>query len=373
MTAFLALRQERYNGSNSNNDMSQLTINGVRITGMSACVPATVEDNLTLPIYHDESEARKVITSTGIERHHKVDPGTTASDLTVKAVERLLADVGWSPEDVDCFAYVCTSRDYIAPQTACVLQHRLGLRSDCCVFDLPFGCSGWVYGMSIVGSMLSHGTLKRAILVAAETNTLNRSQHDSTVRPLFGDAATATALEYAPDKAHPMNFMFGVDGSGYDAVWAPYGGMRNPVTHEALEEKEVSPGIRRRGIDMVVNGMDVFGFAIKQPPRSLKELISTFDIDVETVDLLLLHQANKFIDEKIRKAVKMPPEKTPYCLEEYGNVTSASIPLTMVSRCREQLSARDNHCVACGFGVGLAWASMEFHAGDLKISDVVIY
>ena len=353
--------------------MSQLTINNVRIAGMSACVPATVEDNRTLPIYKDEAEALKVVASTGIERHHKVEEGTTASDLTVKAVEALLDKMGWQPEDVDCFAYVCTSRDYIAPQTACVLQDRLKLRHDCCVFDLPFGCSGWVYGMSIVSSLMSHGTLKRALLVAAETNTQNRNQRDTTVRPLFGDAATVTALEYDPEKSHPMNFMFGVDGSGFDAVWAPYGGMRNPVTVEALEEKEVSPGVFRRGVDMIVNGMDVFGFAIKQPPRSLKELIETFNIDVETVDLLLLHQANKFIDEKIRKAVKIPAEKTPYCLEEYGNVTSASIPLTMVSRCGDRLAGQELHCVACGFGVGLAWASMEFYAGDVKMVDVIDY
>ena len=353
--------------------MSQLTINKVRIAGMSACVPSTVEDNRTLPIYHDENEALKVITSTGIERHHKVDDDTTASDLTVKAVEALLAKMEWTAQDVDCFAYVCTSRDYIAPQTACILQDRLGLRNDCCVFDLPFGCSGWVYGMSIVASLMSHGTLKRAILVAAETNTRNRNPRDTAVRPLFGDAATATALEYDPERARPMNFMYGVDGSGFDAVWAPYGGIRNPVTPEALEEKEVSPGVFRRGVDMIVNGMDVFGFAIKQPPKSLKELIETFNIDVETVDLLLLHQANKFIDEKIRKAVKMPPDKTPYCLEEYGNVTSASIPLTMVTRCKDALSGGEKHCVACGFGVGLAWASMEFYAGDVKIVDVIDY
>lgn len=353
--------------------MSQLTINNVRITGMSACVPATVEDNRTLPIYKDENDALKVIASTGIERHHKVDDKTTASDLTVKAVEALLEKLGWEAQDIDCFAYVCTSRDYIAPQTACILQDRLGLRNDCCVFDLPFGCSGWVYGMSIVGSMMSHGTLKRAILVAAETNTRNRNQRDTAVRPLFGDAATATALEFDPECSRPMNFMYGVDGSGYDAVWAPYGGIRNPVTPEALEEKEVSPGVFRRGVDMIVNGMDVFGFAIKQPPRSLKELIATFNIDVETVDLLLLHQANKFIDEKIRKAVKIPAEKTPYCLEEYGNVTSASIPLTMVTRCAEQLSGDEKHCVACGFGVGLAWASMEFYAGGVKMVDVIDY
>lgn len=354
--------------------MSQLTINNVRIAGMSACVPATVEENIGLPIYKDENEALKVIASTGIERHRKVEDGTTASDLTVKAVERLLSDIGWEPQDVDCFAYVCTSRDYIAPQTACILQDRLKLRSDCCVFDLPFGCSGWVYGMSIVSSLMSHGTLKRAILVAAETNTQNRNPRDTAVRPLFGDAATATALEYDPERSRPMNFMYGVDGSGFDAVWAPYGGMRNPVTPDSLVEKEVSPGVFRRGIDMIVNGMDVFGFAIKQPPRSLKELISTFNIDVETVDLLLLHQANKFIDEKIRKAVKIPSEKTPYCLEDYGNVTSASIPLTMVSRCSEKLSgSAENHCIACGFGVGLAWASMEFYASDVKVSDMVIY
>ncbi len=353
--------------------MSQLTINNVRIAGMSACVPSTVEDNLTLPIYKDQNDALKVIASTGIERHHKVDPGTTASDLTVKAVEALLSDMGWQPEEVDCLAYVCTSRDFIAPQTACVLQDRLKLRNDCCVFDLPFGCSGWVYGMSIVGSLMSHGTFKRAILVAAETNTLNRSQLDTAVRPLFGDAATATALAFDPEHARPMNFVYGVDGSGYQAVWAPFGGVRNPVTTEALQQQEVSPGSYRRGVDMIVNGMDVFGFAIKRPPQSLKELIATFNIDVETVDLLLLHQANKFIDEKIRKAIKMPPEKTPYCLEEYGNVTSASIPLTMVTRCREKLSGDDKHCIACGFGVGLAWASMEFYAGNVKVSEVITY
>lgn len=353
--------------------MSQLSINNVRIAGMSACVPATVEDNRTLPIYNDEADALKVIASTGIERHHKVEEGTTASDLSVKAVERLLAAMEWSAEEIDCLAYVCTSRDYIAPQTACILQDRLNLRHDCCVFDLPFGCSGWVYGMSIVASLMSHGTFKKAILIAAETNTQNRNPRDTAVRPLFGDAATATALEYDPERSRTMNFMYGVDGSGFDAVWAPYGGMRNRVTPDSLVEKEVSPGVYRRGVDMIVNGMDVFGFAIKQPPRSLKELISTFQIDVETVDLLLLHQANKFIDEKIRKAVNIPPEKTPYCLEEYGNVTSASIPLTMVTRCGSQLSGEEQHCVACGFGVGLAWASMEFYAGNVTMVDVIYY
>ena len=340
---------------------------------MSACVPSNVEENLTLPIFNDENEAQKVIASTGIERRHVVEPGTTASDLSVPAVERLLADLGWEASEVDCLAYVCTSRDFIAPQTACVLQERLGLRNDCCVFDLPFGCSGWVYGMSIIGSLMSHGTLKKGILIAAETNTLNRSAEDRTVKPLFGDAATVTALIYDPVNSKPMNFVFGVDGSGYNAVWAKYGGTRYPTTADAIELEEIEPGIKRRGTDMIVNGMDVFAFAIKRPPQSLRELIDTFHIDIDSIDLLLLHQANKFIDEKIRKSLKVSAEKVPYCIQDYGNVTSASIPLTLVTQCAEVLTTKDNHCLACGFGVGLAWASMEFITYPLVKPSLVNY
>ena len=340
---------------------------------MSACVPQTVEENLGLPIFANEDEARKVIASTGIERHRRVDPGVTASDLSVKAVERLLEDLRWRTEDVDCLFYVCTSRDYIAPQTSCILQDRLGLRQDCFVMDLPLGCSGWVYGMSVISSMMQGGTLRKGLLIASETNTANRNPKDRSVRPLFGDAATVTALEFDVQFSKPYNFVFGVDGSGASAVMAPFGGMRNPVTVESLREIEVEPGIFRKGTDMVVRGMDVFGFAIKRPPMSIRELVSTFEVNLESIDYLFLHQANKFIDEKIRKSLKIPAEKVPYCIQDFGNVTSASIPLTMVTQCRESLSTKDNHCIACGFGVGLAWASTEFFTSPFIVSDLVEY
>lgn len=352
--------------------MSKLTINNVRIAGMAACVPSEIEENLTLPIFSSEEEARKVIASTGIERHRKAGEGVTASDLSVKAVERLLADMGWAPEEVDCMFYVCTSRDFIAPQTACILQDRLGLRNDCFVMDLPLGCSGWVYGLSVIGSMMSHGSFRKGLLIAAETNTKNRNPHDRTVRPLFGDAATATAVVF-DETAPAMDFMFGVDGSGYQSVWAPVGGMRTPATPENVVAVEVEPGVTRRGTDMIVNGMDVFGFAIKRPPRALKEFIAEYGVDVDAIDYLLLHQANKFIDEKIRKSLKVAAEKVPYCLEEFGNVTSASIPLTMVTRCADRLTAEPCTCLACGFGVGLAWATARFRLGPIRVSPLVEY
>ena len=352
--------------------MSSLTINNVRVVGMSACVPKKIEDNRNLSIFKNEAEAEKVIASTGIERRHIVEQGTTASDLALKAVERIIFELGWEKESIDLLAYVCQSRDFIAPQTACILQDRLGLNQGCCAIDLPFGCSGFVHGMSVVASMLSHGGLKRGLLINAETNSQNRNQKDRTVKPLFGDAATVTALEYDV-KAHPMNFVFGVDGSGYQAIWTQYGGMRHPTTIECLKEKEIEAGVWRKGTDMIVNGMDVFAFAIKRPPRSLKELIDTFSIDIEQIDYLLLHQANKFIDEKIRKSLKIPQEKVPYCLQEYGNVTSASIPLTLVSQCKESLRSKKNYCLACGFGIGLEWGSMDFYLDEIKVTEVEAY
>jgi len=353
--------------------MPQLTIRNIKIVGMAACVPSQLEENLSLPIFKNESEAKKVIASTGIERRRVVLPGTTASDLTVAAVHRMLDDLYWEVSEVDCLFYVCTSRDFIAPQTACILQERLGLRNDCFVMDLPLGCSGWIYGLSVIGSLMSHGSFKKGLLVAAETNSANRSSKDRTVKPLFGDAATVTALEFDVSCVKPFNFVFGVNGSGYQAVWTKYGGMRYPATVEAVVEKEIEPGIVRKGIDMVINGMDVFAFAINTPPRSLKELIETFHINVDEVDYLYLHQANKFIDEKIRKSLKIPPEKVPYCLEDFGNVTSASIPLTMVTRTAKALRNKENYCLACGFGVGLAWASMEFNVDNIVVSELVEY
>ena len=257
--------------------------------------------------------------------------------------------------------------------TSPIIQDKLGMRQDSFVMDLPLGCAGWVYGMSVATALMNSGTLKRGLLIAAETNTQSHNLNDRKSRPLFGDAATVTALEFDTDYPHPMNFVFGVDGSGAKAIMAEYGGFRNPVTPESLVEHEIEPGVFRKGTDIVLNGMDVFSFAIRRPPKSLKELIDLFHIQLEDIDYLFLHQANKYIDDRIRKSIKFPEEKTPYCMDDFGNVSGASIPLTMVTRAAGQLSQKENHCLACGFGVGLSWASMEFWTNHLRISELVEY
>lgn len=352
--------------------MSFLTLHNVKIIGLSACVPPDVEENLTLEVFENQEEAQKVIASTGIERKRVVRPGTTASDLSVPAVNKLLDSLNWERDSVECLIFVSQTRDYVAPITSAILQDRLGLRNDCYCLDMPLGCSGWIYGMSAIVSLLSHGQFKRGLLICSETNSANRSPKDKTVKPLFADAATVTALEF-DEEAPEMKFEFGVDGKGFKSVCAEFGGSRNPVTADSLEMKEVEPGIWRRGIDMVVNGMDVFSFAIKVPPKSLMNLIEHFHIDTENIDYLYLHQSNHYIDDRIRKKLKLPEEKVPYSLADYGNTTCASIPLTMVVCNRKDLMNSKRECLACGFGVGLAWASMYFETDHLKAVEYCEY
>ena len=160
--------------------------------------------------------------------------------------------------------------------TSCILQDRLHLSNECCVFDIPNGCTGWIQGMSVLSSLLSHGMIKRGLLICAETNSLNKNSQDKTSRPLFSDVSTVTALEYTSNDGNGFQFSFGTDGNGYQAIWAKYGGVRYPVTHESLEEKEIEPGIIRKGTDVVINGMDVFSFAIKRAPVYLQQLIDYF-------------------------------------------------------------------------------------------------
>lgn len=346
--------------------MSGLTIRNVKIVGMSACVPKTIDENITSPVFADREEALKVIEATGIARKRIVDDGVTALDLATQSTAELIESLGWPRESVDCLVYVGISRDYVAPISSAILHGRLDLREDCYCIDLPLGCSGWVFGMSNIASLLSHGMMKRGLLVCSEVNSRNRGKRDKSVRPLFGDACCVTALEFDEACADLMRFNYGVDGKNFKSVWTEYGGIRNPTTPECLVDREVEPGVWRKGTDMVVNGMDVFSFAIRVPPKSLLDLIGTFKIDLEKIDYLYLHQSNKYIDERIRKKLRLPEAKVPYCLADYGNTSGSSIPLCMIVKTGEELKNRRCDNLACGFGVGLAWGSMHFVTDHLK-------
>lgn len=352
--------------------MAFLCIKNIKVRGISACIPKRIEENKVIPVFRDDNEASRVIAQTGIERKRVTDADTCASDLYGKAAEVLLNDLGWSKDSIEVLVVVSLSPDYTEPPTACIMQHRLGLPESCLTIDINQGCPGWVDGLISLSSILSASGIKRGLLLNGDVSTKLSSPLDKECRPLFGDAGIATALEFSEGCA-PLLFEVGTKGSQFKAIWRKAGGVREPLTAESLEMKCYGENLCHRDIDCVMEGMDVFAFGITVAPKSVKDLCDHFDIAMESVDKFVFHQANQYMNNKIRRKLKLPEEKVPMSLKDFGNTSSASIPLTIVSQCRDQYASSRLATVACAFGVGLAWGSVWFETDKICIPELIEY
>jgi len=346
-------------------------IKNVKIVGISACVPKHIKDNRDLTLLGSQDEINKFIDTTGIAQRHTVDDqNICTSDLCYEAAEKLINELNWSKEEIDCLIFVSQTPDYILPATSCILQGRLGLSTECFAMDISLGCSGWVYGLSTMASLLSTGNMKKALLLVGDTVTVTKSKDDKSTYPLFGDAGTATAVVYESGN-EGMKFNTGTDGNKYDSIIIRDGGFRNFFSKESLEVKEHEPGIFRNNLQSFLHGQNVFIFGITRAPKSIRSLIDKYKIDQEEIDYYVFHQANLLMNEKIRKKIKVESEKVPYSLDEFGNTSSASIPLTMVARLREKLRNGNHKILGCGFGVGLSWGTVVFNTKDLVCPELI--
>lgn len=343
--------------------MAFLEFNNVRIAGMSAGVPKRRVCNLDIPDISADYDAATFVEATGV-LERRVDEHLTTSDLCVPAAERLLSDLGWDKSEVEALIFVSQTTDYYLPATACIIQDRLGLNKECYAEDIVLGCSGWVYGLSSLVALMSQGGLRKALLMAGDAR-----RRVPLNDPLFGFAGTVTALEYQ-ENAPGFQFHFGTDGSGFDAIIIPDGGSRNRVTPDSFKE-EVIDGRTYNRLETRMKGMDVFSFGIMTAPASIKKLAAHFGFDYREADYYVLHQANLKMNDMIIRRLKLPAEKFPSCMYHFGNTSSASIPLTMVTQLPEQLRTRPVKLIACGFGVGLSWGSAAFTTDRVVVSDLV--
>lgn len=347
--------------------MAKWKIKNVRMSGVAACVPEKVVETAEFEVMSAD-DAATFDRTVGIKRRHIAPDNICASDLCQKAAERLLEDLGWSRDSVDLLIFESVTGDYRTPPTSCLLQDRLGLRDTTFCLDLPMGCCGFLYAMNVGGNLLQSGNAKRALLLIGDTALRMGSLKDKSRVPLFGDCGTAVALEYDTD-APEMTLEFHTEGKGYKALMTPHGGFRKPVTAESLIEEDLGNGIVRAPIHTIINGMDVFAFAISKPPRSTAEFMAAEGIDKDSdVDYFLIHQANKMIVDRVVKKLKLDPAKVPYNLEDYGNLGGASIPALMVTRLASELSESKQRLVMSSFGLGLSWGTMAAELGPMTVS-----
>lgn len=346
--------------------MAFLEFKNVRIAGISAGVPKKILSNLN-PDVNDgissEYSPEDFVKTTGV-KERRVSDKLCTSDLCYYAAEQLISDLKWNKEEIEALVFVSQTADYILPCTSCILQYRLGLSKDCYATDCTLGCSGWVYGLSQVVSLLLNGTIKKALLLCGDAKERAAGPRD----PLFGAAGTATAVEYQ-EGAPGFQFHFGTDGSGYDAIITPDGGSRNQVSPKSFLLEEIE-GKQMHRMQTRMKGMDVFSFGITTPPKSIKRLAEHYGFNYMDSDYLILHQANMKMNNMIVKKLKFSPEKVPSCMLHFGNTSSASIPLTIVTELREKCKSTTKF-LCCGFGVGLSWGTVSFEAKDMVISELV--
>ena len=337
--------------------MAFWSIKNVSLRGVTGTVPDNPVKSTDLPIFTQE-DADTFDKTVGIQNRYIAPESICASDLCQDAGERLLAALGWEKETIDVLLFVSVTGDYKTPPTSAILQDRMGLSNACFVLDVPMGCCGCMYGITVAGNLISFGTAKRALVLVGDTGLRMGSMKDKSRVPLFCDIGTAMALKFDPT-AEDIFVEMNTLGSGYQALMTPHGGYRHPITKESFEEEDFGNGIIRSPKDALINGMDVFSFAISKPPVSVKNMMDRLGLDKDKdIDYFLIHQANKLIVDRIVKKLKLDEKKVPYNLQEFGNLGGASIPMLMSSSLSGVLCDRPLSILCSSFGLGLTWGTM---------------
>jgi 3-oxoacyl-[acyl-carrier-protein] synthase-3 len=342
--------------------MTIATIEHVAVRGISTVVPEARIDNLA--VAEDELRKRqRLVKNIGIRYRHICRDGMIFSDLAVKSVEHLLEGLKWDRKSIDALILVTQSPEYIIPATSCVLQDRLGLSTSVSAFDVNLGCSGFPYGLFTCAAMVGAKRFKRVVVIIGDQSASDGSD-DSGREVLFGDACSATALEFDPT-APDMYFEGRTDGSGHKSIIIPHGGRRHPFNAESLVPVRGDDGVIRSPMDVQLDGPAIMNFSVNRAPEAIQSMLSFMGKDVADIDHFVMHQANKMINDTIKFKVGGTAAQWPLSLEQYGNTSSTSIPITMAGNLSAKTQSEKIRWLTCGFGIGLSWGTLYFETDKI--------
>lgn len=336
--------------------MALLRFESIGISGLAAAVPKTIVDNMAPNDFFSEKEAKSVVRMTGIKERRKAKDDQCASDFCYAAAQGLLEEMHINRNTIDVLIFISQTPDYRMPATATILQSRLELSKATAAFDVNHGCSGFVYGLAIAYSYCMNPLVNKVLLLNGETRTRVYSPKDKSTGLLFGDGGTAVLIE-KNEKYRSSYFSLNADGNRNHYIMIKSGAYRNPSSAESLREKRYDDGSIRTDENGVMDGSGVFDFTIQDVPQDIEKLLDFSKEQIESIDAFYLHQANKFITDHIAKKLGIPLAKVPYSLQKYGNTSSVSIPLTMVSENKQLIRDNAQRALVCGFGVGLSWGT----------------
>lgn len=350
--------------------MAYLTYDGIGITAMAAAVPKHVINNYEYTTYFPADQVKEVVDKIGVYQRRFADENTCSSDLCYAAAEKLFADNQIDRSEIDLLIFISQTPDYRMPATSLLLQNRLGLSSSCIAFDINLGCSAFLYGLSVAFSMIKDGHIRKALILDGETRSKVYSPKDRRSAFIFGDGGIAALVELN-EKFGKSHFSLNSDGSRADLIMIKGGGYRHMSSLETLTEKVVDEyGNIRSDEQGYMNGGDVFNFVIREVPRDIKKTLELSETSTDDINFYVFHQANNFINSYIAKKMKLDTSKIPSTIHKFGNTSSVSVPLTIVSELRDKLDGQKTLLLSA-FGVGMTWATAIIPFVDCHISEIV--
>ena len=330
-------------------------LKNLQVKAINAWLPENVTEMLSFSNLFGEQEIKSIIKTTGVERVHIAADGMTSSDMCLNSAEHLFVNEGIDKADIDGLVFVSQTTDWLLPATSISLQDRLGLSKETVCIDIHYGCSGYIYGLFQAALWITSGACQNVLVLAGDTTTKMINPKDKSLRLVFGDCGTATIVSKGKCI---IGFDIMSDGSGSDRLIVPAGGFRLPISEKTsiLELDEDKNG--RTKNDLYMDGMAIFNFANMKVSLNVNRLLESMQWNKEDVGLFCLHQANKFMVDYVRKRIKVPVEKVPVNVKDYGNTGPSTIPLLLSDICSGKHCYDLSKVVMSGFGVGLSWGSV---------------
>lgn len=320
---------------------------GIFIHSIRDYLPEKVVTNEDLSREFPEWSVEKIADKTGISVRHIAAESETAADLGIFAAQRLFQDRCCDPSEIDILVFCTQAPDYILPTTACVIQNRLNLRTDIPAFDINLGCSGFVYGLSVITAMMTQNGFKKGLLITGDTYTKLIHPLDKSVRTLFGDGAAATLLVNDTNRRDSIGqFLMGSDGSGAAHLMVKAGGFRHPEAATELDSF------------LYMDGKEIFNFTLNIVPKLVEDVLKKNGLQIEDIDYFVFHQANQFMLSTLRKKIKIPEEKFCVAMRHFGNTVSSTIPMALAQSIRDNKIKPNDRVLLVGFGVGTSWSAV---------------
>lgn len=350
--------------------MSLFSFSNVGISGLMASVPSQVIHNYDYDLYFKKEDIKEIVDKIGVKERRFANENTCSSDLCYAAAERLISEMQIKREDIDLIIFISQTPDYRMPATSIILQERLKLPTTTIAFDVNMGCSAFLYGLTITYSMITSGVASKALILDGETRSKVYSQKDRKTGFLFGDGGVAALIE-KDTKFGRSWFSLNSDGSRESLIKIPAGGYRKMSSCSTVKENIVDEyGNIRSEEQGYMNGADVFNFVIREVPKDFNRLLEYSGTDISEVDYFIFHQANSYINGFLAQKLKLPETKIPSTIAKFGNTSSVSIPLTIVSELKNDLKDHKRLLIS-GFGVGLTWGTAVLDIEGCHVGDIV--